>query len=429
MNYNETLDFLFSQLPMYQRVGKAAYKADLENTIELDNYFGNPHKNFKTIHIAGTNGKGSTSHMIASVLQNAGYKTGLYTSPHLRDFRERIKVNGDPVSEQEVIGFVENHRETIERVQPSFFEMTVAMAFDYFNRQKVDVAIIEVGMGGRLDSTNIIQPEVSVITNIGLDHTQFLGDTLAKVAAEKGGIIKKDVTVIIGEQHDETSSVFEAIAKERGTELIWAEDKYHVQYAMQTIDFKQVFNVYKSNDVVFDNLKLDLLGMYQKKNMVTALVAIEQIKLKGFEISRENIYNGLESAAKTTGLMGRWQVLNSQPLTICDTGHNEDGLNFILQQLKQTPYKQLHFVIGMVDDKNIDKVLERLPKDAIYYFVQATIPRALKKELLFEKAQKFNLKGEIYNSVEEGLKKAKKVAGDNDLIFIGGSTFVVAEVV
>lgn len=429
MNYQETLNFLFSQLPMYQRDGQAAYKADLNNTIEFDVYFDSPHKNFKTIHVAGTNGKGSVSHMLASILQESGYRTGLYTSPHLKDFRERIKINGLPIREEDVVHFVSENKAKIEEIEPSFFEMTVAMAFDYFSREKVDIAIIEVGMGGRLDSTNIIQPLVSVITNIGLDHTQFLGDTIEKVAFEKAGIIKENTPIVIGEYQQESFPVFKKIAKEKESRLILAEDNFQIDYAMYNFEFKQLFNVKQSGIVKYKDLKLDLLGIYQKMNLITVLSTIEELNGIGFGISAEDIYGGLNQVVSHTGLLGRWQVLNPEPLIICDTGHNEDGLKQVLNQISQTPYKKLHFILGLVNDKNIDKVLSMLPKAAEYYFVQAKIPRALDKEILFEKAKQIGLSGEMYESVLSALESAKNKADKQDLIFVGGSTFVVAEVV
>lgn len=429
MNYKETLNWLFEQLPMYQRQGKAAYKADLNNTLELDKYFNYPHKQFKTIHVAGTNGKGSVSHMLASVLQEAGYKVGLYTSPHLKDFRERIKINGLMVSEDFVVNFVERHSAKFEEIQPSFFEMTVAMAFDYFAKENIDIAVVEVGMGGRLDSTNIILPELSIITNIGKDHTAFLGDTLDKIASEKAGIIKERVPVVIGETHIETEKVFIETAKAKESSICFADQEYKIDYAMLSTDNNQLFNVIQGDIIKYENLKLDLLGGYQVKNIITVLKAIDLLKERMFNLSIEDIYKGLENVIKNTGLKGRWQILNLKPLIICDTGHNLEGITYILEQIKQTAHKNLHIVFGVVDDKNIDKILELLPVNAKYYFTNAKIPRALNKDLLKEKAQKFNLNGETYISVEKALKNAKKNADVNDLIFIGGSTFVVAEVV
>ena len=408
MTYKETLDWLFNQLPMYQRQGKAAYKADLNNTLELDKYFNYPHRKFKCIHIAGTNGKGSVSHMIASVLQESGYKVGLYTSPHLRDFKERIKINGEMVSENFVSSFVKDHQLKFEEIKPSFFEMTVAMAFDYFAKENIDIAVVEVGMGGRLDSTNIISPELSVITNIGFDHTAFLGNTLPEIAREKAGIIKENVPVIIGENHPETEYVFKEIAKEKGSEIIFADQKYKVNYAMLSIDNMQVLNVLENNKIRYSDLKLDLLGSYQLQNIKTVLTAIEFLKVRFKEISNETIYRGLEKVGKNTGLLGRWQILNYKPLTICDTGHNLEGMQYIVKQINQTAYKKLHFVFGVVDDKNIDKILEILPKEAEYYFTKAQIPRALDQKILKAKAKKYDLTGFDYENVGIALDKAKK---------------------
>jgi dihydrofolate synthase/folylpolyglutamate synthase len=429
MNYKETLDWLFNQLPMYQRQGKAAYKADLDNTLELDNYFGHPHKKFKSIHIAGTNGKGSVSHMLASVLQESGYRVGLYTSPHLKDFRERIKIDGEMISEEFVIDFVRKYSSKFEEIKPSFFEMTVAMAFDYFAKEKIDVAVVEVGMGGRLDSTNIILPELSIITNIGLDHTVFLGDTLGKVAYEKAGIIKKNTPTIIGETQKETKDVFNQIAQEKGSEIFFADKSFSIDYEMLSLDSKQVFNIKSDDQIVYENLKLDLLGSYQKKNVISVLKGIDILVEKDFKINKESIFIGLSKVIKNTGLMGRWQILGVNPLTICDTGHNQEGMSLVVEQINQTPHKDLHFILGVVDDKDLAKILKLLPKTAKYYFTKAQIPRALDHDLLKNKAENWNLKGDSYKSVQEALKNAKKNAGLNDLIFIGGSTFVVAEVV
>jgi dihydrofolate synthase / folylpolyglutamate synthase len=429
MTYHETLEWLFNQLPMYQREGKAAYKDNLDNTLALDNYFHHPHTKFKLIHVAGTNGKGSVSYMLASVLQEAGYKVGLYTSPHLKDFRERIKINGEVIPKNYVVEFFDQHRGIIEKIQPSFFEMTVALAFDYFAQNNIDIAVVEVGMGGRLDSTNIIQPELSVITNIGLDHTQFLGDTLKKIAQEKAGIIKERTPVVVGETHPETEPVFLATAKQKNAEIYFADQNYFIDYAMQSVDFKPVFNIKdEKGDIVFRDLKIDLGGDYQQKNLLTVLTAVKILKKIEFLIHDNHLYNGLSNVVKNTGLLGRWQVLNNKPLTIADTGHNSEGLSSIFEQIKQTPHKHLHVVFGVVNDKNIEKVLRILPRQATYYFTRANIPRALDEKVLAEKAMFAGLKGETYPNVQIALANAKKNAADNDLIFIGGSTFVVAEV-
>ncbi len=429
MNYQETLKWLFNQLPMYQRQGKAAYKANLNNTLKLDKYFDHPHIKFRSIHIAGTNGKGSVSHMLASVLQEAGYKVGLYTSPHLKDFRERIKINGEMISENFVVDFVHEHQKKFQEIKPSFFEMTVAMAFDYFAKQNIDVAVIEVGMGGRLDSTNIIKPELSLITNISLDHTAFLGNSLKKIALEKAGIIKENIPVIIGETQDETEKVFIDKAKEKNAEIYFADQYYKIDYAMLSIDQKQVVNVEKNDEIVYKDINLDLLGNYQMKNLVTVFSAIDSLNKGGFNIDKKYIYSGLKNVTINTGLMGRWQILDNNPTIVCDTAHNLEGIRYIINQINQTPYKDLHIVFGMVDDKNTDNILSILPKQAKYYFTKASIPRALDQKLLKNKAEKYELNGESYENIILALTEAKKNAESNDLIFIGGSTFVVAEVV
>lgn len=389
---------------MYQRVGQSAYKADLTATLNLAKYLKNPENSFKSVHVAGTNGKGSTSHMLASVFQEAGYKTGLYTSPHLKDFRERIKINGEMIPKPYVSEFVTQHQQFFEKNQLSFFEMTVGLAFDYFRSEEVDIAIIEVGMGGRLDSTNIITPEVSVITNIGLDHTQFLGDTLEKVAAEKAGIIKKRVHVIIGEASLETKVVFERMALENEAPLTFAE-------------------TFDANDYTSD-----LKGIYQLKNLRTVLATLRNLQKKGWSISEENIKNGLMSTVKNTGLMGRWQIIKENPKVICDTGHNKEGLGLVLEQLKQEQYKKLHIVLGVVSDKDLASVLPLFPTDAIYYFCKPNIPRGMDASLLLSRARGFGLMGEEYISVENAYNAAIDAASQGDLVFVGGSTFVVAEV-
>lgn len=389
---------------MYQRVGKSAYKADLAATINLSAYLKNPENSFKSIHVAGTNGKGSTSHLLASVFQEAGYKTGLYTSPHLKDFRERIKINGEMISEKYVSEFVTQHRLFFENNQLSFFEMTVGLAFDYFRKEKVDIAIIEVGMGGRLDSTNIITPEVSVITNIGLDHTQFLGNTLEKVAIEKAGIIKESVPVVIGEPLPETKIVFERIASEREA----------------LIKFAEAFDA--------SGYTSDLKGIYQLKNLRTVLATLRILQENGWNISEENIKNGLMNTVKNTGLLGRWQVLNTKPKVVCDTGHNTEGLRLVMDQLSTEEYKTLHIVLGVVSDKDLASILPLLPTDAIYYFCKPNIPRGLDASLLFSQARGFGLVGEEYISVKKAYDAAVNNASADDFVFVGGSTFVVAEV-
>ena len=431
MNYKETLDFLFEQLPMYQRQGAAAYKNDLGNTLILDELFDHPHQSFKTIHIAGTNGKGSVSHMLASVLQEAGLKVGLYTSPHLKDYRERIRVNGELVSEDFVVNFVTDFKSSkaATEISPSFFEFTVAMAFDYFRHCEVDVAVIEVGLGGRLDSTNIISPELSVITNISLDHTALLGDKVEVIAKEKAGIIKPNVPVVIGETHKLSEPVFKDYATRNTAPIVFADQQLQVEYSMKDLDGCQVIHFKDLATGENRQVALDLLGIYQQKNVLTALCAIEQLRQAEWQITDENINTGLRYVKRNTGMCGRWQEIGWNPLIICDTGHNEAGVKNIVEQIKQTPYQQLHMVIGVVNDKNVDGILELLPKDAEYYFTKASIPRALDQELLQEQATKFGLKGKPYPKVSDALKAASNNCGEKDLIFVGGSTFVVAEVI
>jgi dihydrofolate synthase/folylpolyglutamate synthase len=410
MNYQETVDWMFNQLPMYQHQGASAYKKDLTNTLLLSEYLGNPEKNLKCIHVAGTNGKGSTSHLLASVLQEAGYKVGLYTSPHLKDFRERIKVNGPEVSgeisEDFVCEFIANHKAFFETNTLSFFEMTVGLAFDYFAKEKVDIAIIEVGMGGRLDSTNIITPLVSVITNIGIDHTQFLGNTLASIATEKAGIIKPSIPVVIGEYTTETKAVFLTKAKECDSEIYFASDLIQQSYPSA------------------------LLGDYQVHNKKTVLQTIHVLESQQeFQISEENIKAGFLNVIKNTGLQGRWQQLNESPKVICDTAHNKHGLEIVMKQVQNTPFDHLHIVLGVVNDKDLDDVLPLFPKNATYYFCKPNIFRGLDALILQQKATEFGLIGKVYNSVSEAYEKALEEAQEKDFIYIGGSTFVVAEIV
>lgn len=428
MNYQETINYLFNQLPMFQRTGKAAYKANLDTTLALDSYFEHPHQNFKCIHVAGTNGKGSVSHTLASVLQSAGYKVGLYTSPHLRDFRERVKINGEMIPEDAVVDFVVSHNKKFEELSPSFFEMTVALAFDYFAKEKVDIAVIEVGLGGRLDSTNIIDPLLSVITNISFDHTSLLGNSIPVIAGEKAGIIKNNIPVIIGEEHEESKLVFIDKANSKSAPIIFSEDEYEFVKSDLEDNYRKITfkDLHTSKQI---SLSSDLLGVYQIKNIRTALVAINQLNQIGFNLSEEIIKEGISKIVEQTSLLGRWQRLGDRPRIICDTGHNVAGVSEILKQLGSLEYDKLHMLIGMVDDKDIDEVLSLLPKNAIYYFTKASIPRALNEVLLKEKAVKFQLKGDTYENVSEALLAAKTNADNSDLIFVGGSTFVVAEVV
>lgn len=426
-NYQETLDYLYAQLPMFTRIGAAAYKKDLHNIRALCNALGNPERKFKSIHVGGTNGKGSTSHMLAAILQTAGYKTGLHTSPHLKDFRERIRINGELVTEQSVIDFVNRHANLFQKIEPSFFEATVAMAFEAFAQAEVDVAVIEVGLGGRLDSTNIIQPLVSVITNIGFDHMNILGNTLPEIAFEKAGIIKNHIPVIIGEIHYETKSVFEKKANECQSDIHFAQYEWQIN----PIEKKEHFIVNaehkKSNKSL--SIEPDLTGSYQLKNLATVLSTVEELKKIGFRITDEHIQTALKQVKVLTGLQGRWQTLQTEPMVICDTGHNEDGIREVLKNIVATPHKKLHLVWGMVSDKDSRKVLSMLPKTANYYFCQPNIPRAKAASALAQEAGSAGLIGKTFTSVQEAYQAALKQAAPNDLIFIGGSTFVVAEVV
>jgi len=404
MNYQETLDYLFAQLPMFQRIGQAAYKANLDNTYALLHALGNPHHGkVKYVHVAGTNGKGSVSCMIASVLQEAGYKTGLFTSPHLKDFRERIRINGQMISEAEVVQFVKNHRADFEHIQPSFFEMTAALAFKYFAENEVEIAVMETGMGGRLDSTNVVTPEVAVITNIGLDHVQFLGDTIEAIAVEKGGIIKPGVPVVCGEMRPEALAVLQNIAAESKSAVVPLE-----------------------KDAV--NYPAGLAGHYQRLNVPVALTAIRTLQKHGYRISEEHLRSGLLQVNQNTGLSGRWQILQTNPLCIADVAHNVDGLKEVLAQLKSLSFEKLHFVLAVVGDKDISTILGMLPKNATYYFCQANIPRALDKTLLAQQAKTHQLTGEVYLSVAEAHHAALQNADSKDLVFVGGSVFTVAEI-
>ena len=405
MTYQDTVNWMFSKLPMYQREGKSAFKKDLSNTLKLSEHLNNPEQHFKSVHIAGTNGKGSTSHILASILQEAGYKVGLYTSPHLKDFRERIKINGKEITKQFVIGFVKRNRSFLELNRLSFFEMTVGMAFDYFAKQKVDIAIVEVGLGGRLDSTNIITPEVSVITNIGLDHTQFLGNTLEAIAGEKAGIIKDNVPIVIGETQPETEQIFINIAKRKNAKIVFAD--------------KAIKEYFQS----------DLEGNYQEKNIKTVLQAIKELQQKGFAVTRKHVETGLSNIVKNTGLKGRWQVLQERPKVICDTAHNREGINAVVKQLLSEKYKSLHIVFGVVNDKYLSALLDLLPKKAMYYLCKPNIPRGMDAEELKQNFKQLGFNAESYTSVNNAFQEALKNANAKDLIFIGGSTFVVAEII
>ncbi|MEK0441979.1 MAG: hypothetical protein RL403_957 [Bacteroidota bacterium] len=429
MNYQETLDYLFNALPMFQRVGASAYKADLTNTIALCTHLGNPQNHFKSIHVAGTNGKGSTSHALASIFQAAGYKTGLYTSPHLKSFTERIRINGEEINKDNVVEFVATHKDFLDQLQPSFFEMTVGLAFWYFAKHKVDIAIIEVGMGGRLDSTNVISPELCVITNIGFDHTQFLGDTLPLIAREKAGIIKEGVPVVISHTQQEIQSVFLQKATEMQARLVFADQHWEVtriQNPDQETSQLAKYLVKGSADAF--ELEFGLRGDYQRYNLPGILEAVEQMRNQGWILTKEEVKLGLVRVSEQTGLKGRWQILQTQPLTIADTGHNEAGILEVVNQLKRYIYSKLWIVIGMVNDKDISKVLDLLPKDAIYIYCQANLPRAMDAHLLASKAKEKGLMGQVIPRVSDAVEFARKNAGADDLIFIGGSTFVVAEI-
>ncbi len=404
MTYQETVNWMFTQLPMYQKQGKTAFKKDLTNTLLLANHLNNPQHKFKSIHVAGTNGKGSSSHMLASVLQEAGYKVGLYTSPHLKDFRERIKVNGVEVSKQFVIGFIKRNKSFFEVNPLSFFEMTVGMAFDYFAKQKVDIAIIEVGLGGRLDSTNIITPEVSLITNIGYDHTQFLGDTLPLIASEKAGIIKPNIPVVISETQNEIKTVFEDIAKQNNSKICFADQSEIKTYPT------------------------DLIGDYQQKNIKGVLKVIEILKKKNYKISNLNIKSGLLNTVLNTGLKGRWQILQNNPKVICDTAHNYEGLKITINQLLKEQYDNLHIVFGVVDDKDLTKIWSLLPKNAKYYICKPDVPRGMSEKKLLSQFLELKFEANSYSSVNEASNIAVSQALPTDVVYIGGSTFVVAEI-
>lgn len=419
---------MFNKLPMYQRIGGAAYKADLNNTIDLLNMLGNPQHNFKSVHIAGTNGKGSTSHMLASVFQEAGYKTGLYTSPHLRDFRERIRLNGEMIPEENVVSFIAEHKEQFEKMELSFFEMTVGMAFDYFAKEKVDIAIVEVGMGGRLDSTNLITPELSVITNIGLDHVKFLGDTMEKIAGEKAGIIKPSIPVVIGETQPETHQVFEDKASECQSPIYFADQIFDCNKIHIESKLVQKFDIWKNSELYLEAIDIPLMGNYQKKNLTTVICALDLLREK-FNLSEDDIREGIAKVIRNTHLMGRWQILNDDPLTVADTGHNVAGITEVVQQLAELRYNRLHFVLGMVNDKDIDHVLQLLPRNAEYYFCKADIPRGLDANILAEKAFELGLRGMVYESVRHAYQSAVNAAHFGDVVFVGGSNFIVAEVV
>ena len=429
INYNDTLKYLYDRLPMFQRVGASAYKEDLNNTIELMKALGNPEKQFRSIHIAGTNGKGSSSHFIASILRSQGLKVGLHTSPHLKDFRERIKINNEMCSQEYVVEFVERNKAIIEKIEPSFFELAVAMAFEYFAINKVDIAVVEVGMGGRLDSTNIINPLVGLITNISKDHTQFLGTTIESIATEKAGIIKKNCPIVISQTQAQAKETFIAKADAENSPIVFADQYLSANKTNQDTG-SLTADIIQSNQIRFKDLQIPLAGDYQQKNILGAIAVIDALnKHHDFGISDATIREGIENLNNNFPLLGRWQRLCENPLTICDTGHNEDGLRFVLAQLAKQKYKTLRFVLGMVNDKDVDTVLSMLNKDAVYYLCKADIPRGLAVQVLAEKALKAGLTYKECDSVAQALKQAQSESEPGDLVFVGGSTFTVAEVV
>lgn len=421
MTYKEATEYLFNSVPMFQNVGGAAYKEGLYNTKVLDAHFGHPHRHYKTIHVGGTNGKGSCSHTLAAILQAAGYKTGLYTSPHLTDFRERIRVNGQMIPESEVVSFVENERAFFEPLHPSFFELTTALAFKYFAEAKVDVAVIEVGMGGRLDCTNIIEPDLSVITNISFDHTQFLGHTLAAIAGEKAGIIKTNTPVVVGETTDETRDIFLHKAMEMNSSIRFAEEEHEICSSRM----ENGFRIYKT--LHWNEIKGELGGLCQEKNTATILAAVDELQKAGYAIRPENVCMGFENVCELTGLRGRWQQTGTSPLVVCDTGHNTGGIAYIAAQLLNLNARQLHVIIGMVNDKDIRGVLRLLPQSATYYFTKASVKRALDEHKLQELAREEGLEGSAWENVACAWKAARQNAKAEDAIFIGGSTFIVAD--
>ena len=428
MNYQEAVNYLFTQLPVFEKTGGDVYKPGLGTATAMDNSFGNPHLKYKTIHIAGTNGKGSVSNFLASILQEAGYRTGLFTSPHIVDFKERIRVNGKKIDEQFVTDFVNNYAVKFKHLQPTFFELTTAMAFEYFRQQNVQIAVIETGMGGRLDSTNIITPILSVITNIALDHCQFLGNTLKEIAAEKAGIIKHSVPVIVGEGDSRTNSVFIDKATQMDAPITLASNKLQATMGGVTDDGKQIFNVFKCGEPYYTGIKCGQSGKYQEKNIVTAVAAVEQLQRQGINITKQNIYDGFENVNQNTGFYGRWQIIGNQPLTICDTGHNPAGIKYVAEQIAAQHFKTLRMVVGFVADKDTASILKLLPQNGVYYFCNAQSKRALPSPTLQSLAANYGLNGNAYQSVKEAFAAAKSDAAKDDLIFLGGSNYVVAEV-
>lgn len=427
--YEKILEWMYTRIPMYQRQGKAAYKSDLVTTEALDACMGHPHRSFRSVHIAGTNGKGSVSHMLASILQKAGYKTGLYTSPHLKDFRERIRVNGKMVEKEYVVSFIERHHEDIDRLKPSFFEMTVAMAFEYFRHASVDVAVIEVGMGGRLDSTNIVDPDLSVITNISLDHTQFLGNTREKIAAEKAGIIKTGIPVVVGETDPQTVAVFREKAAEKGTQIYFADHQRQIVRRNTKKGENTCYDVLSEGQVVYQNLCTDLMGSYQSKNLLTAIRSFEILHELGYTLDEQHLREGIRQVATATGFMGRWMIVQHDPLIIFDTAHNYAGLDENLREVRNMSRGQLHFVLSFVNDKQLHNILGLFPASANYYFTKASIPRALDENRLARWAADYGLKGQAYPEAPDALKSARQNASPWDLIYVGGSTFLVSDLI
>lgn len=426
MNYTQTIEYVEQMLPMYHRIGAAAYKVDIKNTVQLMQLLGNPEKKFKSIHVAGTNGKGSVCHLLSSILQEAGYKVGLYTSPHLIDFRERIRINGEMISRGKVVDFVQNYRCAIEGIGLSFFEMTVGLAFDYFAEQQIDVAVVEVGMGGRLDSTNVITPDLSIITNIGLDHTQFLGNTLTKIASEKAGIIKPEVPVVVGETHPDTAGVFESKAMQNGSPIDFADRRYKI-VELATSNTMMEFRVEKLGQPLDGIYHCPLTGTYQLKNLATLFQSLEILRIVGYKLSDQAVIDGIANVVKNTGFQGRWQVIKKRPLIICETAHNADGVKSMLAKLATLSYNQLHIVYGCVNDKDYGAILDLLPKDAVYHFTQPSVQRALPVEKLAETAIEHGLVGSVHHNVVDAVMAAHKNYRPNDLILVTGSIFLVAD--
>ena len=429
MTYQETLDYMFNSLPMYHRIGKAAYKADITNTVAMMDYLGHPETGFRSIHVAGTNGKGSVSHLLASILQQAGYKVGLYTSPHLVDFRERIRINGEMISKKEVSNWITRHKDFLDKEQLSFFEMTVGMAFDFFAREKVDVAVVEVGMGGRLDSTNIIRPDLSIITNISFDHTQFLGDTLAKIAHEKAGIIKPLTPVVIGQTHPETEPVFQTKANRLSAPITMADQHYRIRQILDRTTPLLRFDVTRDGKTIQQDLLCPLSGSYQLKNLATLFAALDQLQKQDYNFSDIDIRHGIRNVIQDTGLHGRWEIMEEEPLVICETAHNQDGIESMLEKLQHLRYRQLHLIYGCVNDKDFGHILPLLPPNAIRYYTKPNVPRGLDVEILAKEAKSLGFEGTSYPTIRQALSAAKKQASPQDLILITGSIFLVADAV